>query len=270
MNLIGRNLLAAYINEHPEAQIPLLLWLNEHLYSKHEATFLRQDAAVVVGKGCASLEMDRYIVRYKINYPARAVCITWVGDEHSFEEILEAEEREAEQQATILGQELKTVEISITAPRPVAKKNKQQTLEVKRAWNPVDEQVIKDYNDLQAFHEDLTICSESEYKVAIRKTTENFEAAPGSPAFEELIRLLPVVSIYEFRKLDLPALRSFEIVAYRMKVFDMEESYFASIVGGKAKLDNFLAGKQRLPDRFLSRIYRSLGITLPISEEYRF
>lgn len=265
MNLIGRNLIAAYINKHPEAKIPFLLWLKEYAYAPYEPTFSwQQYVASVVGNGCANIDRGAYALRYKINYPAKAVCITWLGNDESFQQLLEAEMKEAEQQAAILGEVLKTVEISIKAPRPAAKKDIQQAAAVKLAWTPVHEQVIKDPDKVQASQEE-SICSEQAYKAALRTTIANFEAVPGSPAFEELITILPIVSDYEFAKLDLPVLRSFEIVAHQIKVSEMEESYLASIAGGKTKLDNFLAGKQGLPRRVLSRIYRVLGIKLPVS-----
>lgn len=271
MNLIGRNLIDAYIKKHPEAQVPLLLWLRDFIYSQFEATFLwQQDAESIIAKGCAILERHEYAVRYKINYPAKAVCISWLGNEDAFNEIQQAEMKETENQAAVSGESLITAEISFTAPRPVLKKSKQPTIAVKDAWNPVDEQVIQNFNHIEGRREESTILSEQAYKAALRTTIGNFEAAPGSPAFEELISLLPIISNYEVWKLGLPPLRSFEIVAHRIKMFDMEESYLASIAGGKTKLDNFLAGKQRLPHRVLSRLYKVLGIRLPVSEEYLY
>jgi antitoxin component HigA of HigAB toxin-antitoxin module len=270
MNLIGRNQIVDYIKNHPEAKTPLLLWLMEFIYIEHDRIFMWQrDPASVVGKGYASIEKGEYIVRYKTNNPAKAVCITWLGNEDAFKEVMQEEMKEAEQQAEMLGEEIVTAEISITPPRPVEKKYIQQAV-AKPVRNPVYPQLNKSEHSLPAVPEELIISPAHIYKEALNKTIGNFEAAPGSAAFEELNALLPAVSHYEFKHLDLPVIKASEIVAHRMEVFEMGDVYFASIAGSPEKWDNFLAGKKMLPLRVLGRIYKALGIRLPAAETYNF
>lgn len=270
MNLIGRNQIVDYIKNHPEAKMPLLLWLMEFIYIEHDRTFMWQgNSSSVVGNGCCNIEKGEYIVRYKTNDPAKAICITWLGNEDAFKKVMQEELKEAEKLAEMLGEEIVTAEISITPPRPVEKNHTQQAV-AKPVRNPVNPQLKKSEHSLPAIPEESIISSANNYKEALHKTIANFEAAPGSAAFEELTALLPAVSHYEFKHLDLPVIKASAIVAHRMKVFEMGDVYFASIAGSPEKWDNFLAGKKMLPLRVLGRIYKALGIRLPAAETYNF
>ncbi|RYE27564.1 MAG: hypothetical protein EOP45_00770 [Sphingobacteriaceae bacterium] len=81
MSLIAKNKITEYIAKHPQARIPLLTWMKEYPYreGKNFFTYWEGNIAGTYSAGQSQPGIGDYIIKYKINYPAKAVLITWVG-----------------------------------------------------------------------------------------------------------------------------------------------------------------------------------------------
>jgi hypothetical protein len=78
MNLIATDKIAAYVNEHPEARVPLLTWLKEHPHCKYPNTYSDQEGNSTqgIGNGWAGVDRGEYQIKYRINISAKTLCIT--------------------------------------------------------------------------------------------------------------------------------------------------------------------------------------------------
>jgi HTH-type transcriptional regulator/antitoxin HigA len=102
--------------------------------------------------------------------------------------------------------------------------------------------------------------TKAEYEQALNRVIAIFEAQPGTPEFEELSSLLPLVEHYEDTKLILPELEISDVIRLTIKNFDLLKPMLKPIIGQEKEVDLFLAGKQQLPEETLKLICNSIGI----------
>jgi HTH-type transcriptional regulator/antitoxin HigA len=86
----------------------------------------------------------------------------------------------------------------------------------------------------------------ADYKKAIRRTMEIFNAAPGSDKEKELDLLLVLVKDYEDRHFTLPDLDPIEVIKLKMTENGLKSKDLESIIGSKGHVSSVLSGRREL------------------------
>jgi antitoxin component HigA of HigAB toxin-antitoxin module len=258
MNLIGRYKVTEYILKHPEARIPLLIFLKEFPYRSDRYTGDIQDVSnatfMVDGFDC--------IIRVQINHFAEAVNIIQISTKA--EEMLKWEEASREQEMKGLGRKesTKIVSVVVAAPPPLSIEQINQMEEMKRNSPKIP---VRGVIHLASHQKKLS--SDAEYLQCLDRVNAIFEFKPGVPEFEELIDLLPPLFNYEEYKLNFPKLRTFELIKNRMDLFEMTSGNLAHLAGSEEALTQFLSGKLILADEVLIRLFDMLNIRVPVNDQ---
>jgi hypothetical protein len=197
MSLIATDKIAAYVNEHPEARVPLLRWLKEYPYSKQQNAFSDQEGHPIqgTGNGWAGVDRGEYRVKYRINFSAKTLCITWVGNEQEYQAEVDRELKELQILYPGLKETVKITEVVLKAPKPGVRKNSlkaRQNITVLPTPDPnLNRQSLK---------------TDTKYQQLLIRAITLFDAPPNTPEFNELLSLLPLIKNYEQYKLKFPLL----------------------------------------------------------------
>ena len=90
------------------------------------------------------------------------------------------------------------------------------------------------------------IKTEEEYKKAIKRSIDIFNAEEGTPASEELDVLLVFIKDYEDRNIKLPALNPIEAIKLKMEEKGMKAKDLEPIIGSKGHVSSILSGRREL------------------------
>ncbi len=260
MSLIATNKIADYITKHPDARVPLLLWLKQQAYLSRYM-FNRSNPNDYIGESYSTADPD-YCITYLINNPAKAMLITRVESEKEQEERFDREFAEAKKNSSgTLRRITKIFTTTIQPPEPL--EIDEVNIDNKTSAKPVIKTVIHNPIEPALVSPDFTgitpLASVVEYKHALDRATEIFKAQPGEPEYDELISLLPQIVQYEFQQLKFPALKPFEAVKHRLALFKMLPEHLHSFIDSTTA-QQFLAGEVELDDDVLQEIYQFLGL----------
>jgi hypothetical protein len=259
MDLIATNRIADYIERYSDACIPLLTWLKEYqYYHGKQHMILDQEGSSLPRTeiGVAFPGKGEYAIRYIVNYSAKVVFITWVGKKQQL-------------QQNDFGLEQNEIEIEIVSPEVRAFDYSWKVQEVKTTSTNshpstgIAQQIDKD-KEVPTM-ESLTSIDEYHQVISRLETIINTES--DTPEFQELLKLLPLVKVFEEHKLKFPSLKPFEVVKHRMNVLEMDSSYLCLVIGDEDACRNFLSGYLILPSEYLDRVYQAVGLKFPASDQ---
>jgi HTH-type transcriptional regulator / antitoxin HigA len=86
----------------------------------------------------------------------------------------------------------------------------------------------------------------AEYKKAIRRTMELFDALPDSPEDKELDLLLVLVKDYEDKHIVLPELDPIEVIKLKMEENNIKAKDLMPIIGSAGHVSSVLSGRREL------------------------
>ncbi|HWW40409.1 hypothetical protein, partial [Pedobacter sp.] len=121
--------------------------------------------------------------------------------------------------------------------------------------------------EVPALPEGAGFQSEVEYEEGLSRVSETFAAEPGTPEFEELLVLLPLIREFENYKLKFPVLHNFEIVKDRLEMFKMKPTDLPAIDGGEEQINLFLSGQLELSDEIVGQMFKVLFIRIPVGDK---
>ncbi len=104
------------------------------------------------------------------------------------------------------------------------------------------------------------IHTEQDYKNALERIEEIFDAKPGTKEGDELEILGILVDEYEKKNFPIEAPKPVEAITFRMDQLGMEQKDLARLLGSKSRASEILSGKRSLSLRQIKILYRKLGI----------
>lgn len=104
------------------------------------------------------------------------------------------------------------------------------------------------------------IHTEKDYKNALARIEEIFDARPGTQEGDELEILGILADEYEKKNFPIEAPKPVEAIKFRMEQLGMEQKDLAKLIGSKSRASEILSGKRSLSLRQIKILYRKLGI----------
>jgi HTH-type transcriptional regulator/antitoxin HigA len=90
------------------------------------------------------------------------------------------------------------------------------------------------------------IKTEAQYKKAIKRTIEIFQATPGNPEADELDLLLVLVKDYEDKHIVLPDLDPIDAIKLKMEERGLKAKDLEPLIGTKGHVSSILSGRREL------------------------
>lgn len=103
-----------------------------------------------------------------------------------------------------------------------------------------------------------------EYKVALKRTIELFNADENSPEGEELDLLLLLVKDYEDRHYQIPDPDPIEVIKLKLEEKGLKQKDLEHIIGSKGYVSQVLSGKKELTLKMVKGLHEYLGISADI------
>jgi HTH-type transcriptional regulator/antitoxin HigA len=267
MNLIAKNKIADYIRQYPEAQTAFLTWLKEHpdREAKSIADMLGRPHMEPRFTIMAGVGTGDYQVEYRTNYPLKTTYVVWVGSikELKTREQAKIDKMHAENPGLQTETRVKITEVVLIPPPPIPFNAISSDKTVQHVIVPSVEEPIPIVQPLY-IESDNDFKTAAEYEEALARAIAVFESEPGTPEFDELVKLMPLIAHYEQSKLGLPGLKMLDVVKYKMEMFEITPQSLPDFIGTPEEIDLFLAGKQPLPNEKLERLYDFLWIKFRI------
>ncbi len=88
--------------------------------------------------------------------------------------------------------------------------------------------------------------TEAQYKKAITRTMEIFQAAKGTPQSDELDLLLVLVKDYEDKHIRLPELDPIDAIKLKMEERGLKAKDLEPLIGTKGHVSSILSGRREL------------------------
>ena len=104
------------------------------------------------------------------------------------------------------------------------------------------------------------IRTEQDYKQALERIDELFEATPGSIEFDELEILATLVSAYEEQHYAIPEPDPIAYIKLKMAENGLKQKDLAKYLGGSSRVSEVLNGKRKLTVKMMRALHESLGI----------
>jgi HTH-type transcriptional regulator/antitoxin HigA len=108
--------------------------------------------------------------------------------------------------------------------------------------------------DIQPIH------TEDDYKKALDRIEEIFDAKSGSKEGDELEILGILIDEYEKKHFPIEAPKPVEAIIFRMDQLGMKQKDLANLLGSKSRASEILSGKRSLSLRQIKILYKKLGI----------
>jgi hypothetical protein len=105
------------------------------------------------------------------------------------------------------------------------------------------------------------------YENVLNRAISIFDAQPGTPEFDELALLLPLISHYEASNIELPPLAIWDAVKLKMEQIDMPSSFLVRAIGSQDETDQFLAGQISLSEQTLQEVCDLLFLRVPLNDQ---
>jgi antitoxin component HigA of HigAB toxin-antitoxin module len=266
INLIAKNKIADYIQRKPEAQTVFLNWLRDFPYreAKSIAFQIERSSPGESSSASSPLNHGEYQIEYHTNYVLKSTYISWLGTRKEMEDHLHTEfEKERAKNPGLNFRTIKTKVVLIPPPPMSSSKRRKEEIIVNADGNPLNINFIDEVTRPATpvyVESDQDYRTKAEYEQALNRAISIFDARPDTPEFEELSSLLPLVKHYEDTKLILPELDISDVIRLTIKNFNLLMPMLKPIIGSEEEVDQFLAGKQLLPEETLKLICNSLGI----------
>ena len=106
--------------------------------------------------------------------------------------------------------------------------------------------------------------TEVEYKKALKRTIELFNADENTPEGEELDLLLLLVKDYEDRHYHIPDPDPIEIIKLKLQEKGLKQKDLEHIIGSKGYVSQVLSGKKELTLKMIKGLHRYLGISADV------
>lgn len=116
---------------------------------------------------------------------------------------------------------------------------------------------------MQKLYKEVTmkpIKSSKDYKRALARLEEIFDAKPGTPEGDELEVLGILVSSYEDRHFPIGFPDPIEAVKFRMEQLGYSQNDLAEVVGLKSRASEILNRKRKLNLEMIRKLHDALGI----------
>lgn len=276
MNIIATNKILEYIEKHPEARIPLLMWLKEYPYGLGRKTFPDQDGNPQKGIASAGFEAGGYSISCIVNYDTETYMIEWLANEEELKAKLDRRyKEELEKDINVVTMTVSETVVVVTPP-PITQTPELEMVSftfnsieggthtvTSMKWDPLDTSIEPALPEGQGFR------TRDEYERALSRAEAIFKSVPGTPEFDEMLALLPLIRDFENYKLKFPVLHNFEILKNRLDLFNMKATYLPAAAGSEEEVKLFLAGQLELPDEIVNQMFRILYFRIPI-EDKRF
>ncbi|MBI3118117.1 MAG: DNA-binding protein [Candidatus Hydrogenedentes bacterium] len=104
------------------------------------------------------------------------------------------------------------------------------------------------------------IKTKAEYKAAMKRIDEIFEAKPGTGEADELELLLTLVDLYEEKHFPIDLPTPVEAIRFRMEQQGLKAKDLAPYIGSASKVSEVLAGKRPLSLTMIRSLVNGLGI----------
>ncbi len=104
------------------------------------------------------------------------------------------------------------------------------------------------------------IKSEQDYAEALQRLESLFDAAPGTPAGDELDVLSLLVSVYEKEHFPIDLPDPVEAIKFRMEQLGYTQSDLAQIIGLKSRASEILNRKRKLSLEMIRQLHTELHI----------
>ena len=99
-----------------------------------------------------------------------------------------------------------------------------------------------------------------EYKKAIKRTMDIFDATPGSAEEKELDLLLVLVKDYEDRNYVLPDLDPIEVIKLKMEENGIRSKDLEPLIGSRGHVSSVLSGRRELTLSMAQRLRNYFGL----------
>ena len=263
MYLITKNKIADYIGQHPEAQTAFLTWLKEYPYL--ESMFKQIESQPIAGMltCCSGLGRGDYQIKYIFNPWLNTGYVVWLGTKEAHVEY----ERAALEKMKVKYPDLKVTTVKFEVPGPGRKTNAAKGKPVNlrdvllgkapKIFPPEIEDHVVSALDLK---------TKAEYEKALNRAIAIFDARPGTPEFDELTLVLPLIRHYEASNIELPRLALLDVIKLKMKELELLPSYLTKVIGSEEDVNLFLAGKNALSNKTLRALCNKLYIRIPLND----
>lgn len=105
------------------------------------------------------------------------------------------------------------------------------------------------------------IKTEADYRAALKRLEEIFDAKPGAPDSDELDILGLMVDDYENRHYPIEAPDPIEAIKIRMKEMHLKQVDLVSEIGGKSRVSEILNRKRRLTVKMIRKLSTRLNLS---------
>lgn len=104
------------------------------------------------------------------------------------------------------------------------------------------------------------IHTEADYKAALNRIEEIFDAKIGTPEGDELEILGILVEEFEKRHFPIEAPNPVEAVKFRLEQLGLSQKDFARMIGSKSRASEILSGKRTMSLRVIRKLNHELKI----------
>ncbi len=101
----------------------------------------------------------------------------------------------------------------------------------------------------------------ADYRQALARIEAIFEAAPGSPEFDELDILGTLVCAYEDQHYPIPDPDPIEYIKYKMAERGLLQRDLAVWLGGESRVSEILNRKRKLTAKMMKALHDNLGLS---------
>lgn len=108
------------------------------------------------------------------------------------------------------------------------------------------------------------IKTEANYKKALRRTMEIFDASPGSKAEDELELLLVLVKDFEDRHIKMPDLDPIEAIKLKMEELGLRAKDLEPVIGSRGHVSSVLSGRRELTLKMAQKLKTFLQLPADI------
>ena len=104
------------------------------------------------------------------------------------------------------------------------------------------------------------IKTKKDYKEALKKIEELFDAKPNTPDGDLLEILVTLVEAYEQKHFYIPPPDPIEAIKFRMEQLGLKQSDLADAMGGKNRVSEILNRRRELTVKMMKELHRKFNI----------
>jgi HTH-type transcriptional regulator / antitoxin HigA len=102
--------------------------------------------------------------------------------------------------------------------------------------------------------------SEVEYKKALARTIQIFDADDNTPEADELDLLLVLIKDYEDKNIHIPSPDPLEVIKMKLAEKGLKMKDLEPMIGSKGHVSSVLSGKKELTLKMVKKLHHFLGI----------